>query len=221
MTSYYSHFKLLCQEKKIDLKMCACDSDLKLVAFLRVCHLLYSHCNPNRIYFNQKRYKTFFGFIRNGSEFFWFARNEFWSDIFAKVLYSLTKNSLIKESWFKLQIQIFIRENASFTHEKFTSHFRLKGVSLSRTLKKGTFSQFSLKQKIETLVKDFSHIFRYIFELIRKKFLFENKKKSRTYRRSHAASHHGQLILRAWYCPKFSSETHIYLFFLFRRVFRL
>ena len=89
----------------------------------------------------------------------------------------------------------------------------IKGVSLSRTFKKGTFSQFSLKQKIKTLVKDFPHIFRYIFEFVKKKFSFENKKKSRTYRRSRAASHHGQLILRAWYCPKFSSETHIYIFF--------
>ena len=96
-----------------------------------------------------------------------------------------------------------------------------KGVSLSRTLKKGTFSQFWLKQKIKTLVREFSHIFRHIFELVKKKISFENKKKSRTYRRSRAASHHGQLILRAWYYPKFSSETHIYLFFLFRRVFRL
>ena len=73
----------------------------------------------------------------------------------------------------------------------------LKGVSLSRTFKKGTFSQFSLKQKIKTLVKDFAHVFRYIFELVKKKFSFENKKKSRTYQRSRAASHHGQLILRA------------------------
>ena len=72
-----------------------------------------------------------------------------------------------------------------------------KGVSLSRTFKKGTFSQFSLKQKIKTLVKDFSHIFRYIFKLVKKKFSFKNKKKSRTYRRSRAVSHHGQLILRA------------------------
>ena len=44
----------------------------------------------------------------------------------------------------------------------------IKGVSLSRTLKKGTFSQFSLKQKIKTLVKDFWHIFRYIFELVKR-----------------------------------------------------
>ena len=72
-----------------------------------------------------------------------------------------------------------------------------KGVSSSRTFKKGTFSQFSLKQKLKTLVKDFSHIFRYIFELVKKKFPSENKKKSRTYRRSRAACHHGQLILRA------------------------
>ena len=102
-----------------------------------------------------------------------------------------------------------------------TSWRLFKGVSLSRTFTKGTFSQFSLKQKIKTLVKDFSHIFRYIFEVVKKQFSFENKEKSRTYRRSRAASHHGQLILRAWYFPKFSSKTHIYLFFLFRRVFRL
>ena len=93
----------------------------------------------------------------------------------------------------------------------------LKGVSLSRTFKKGTFYQFSLKQKIKTLVKDFSHIFRHIFELVKNKFSFENKKKSRTYGRSRAAFHHGQLILRAWYCPKFSSETHIYLFFFIHK----
>ena len=54
MTSDFSHFKILCQEKKIDLKMCACDSDLKSVAFLLACHLLYSHCNRFRIKFVHK-----------------------------------------------------------------------------------------------------------------------------------------------------------------------
>ena len=41
MTSDFSHFEILCQEKKIDVKMCACDSDLKLVAFLQACHSVY------------------------------------------------------------------------------------------------------------------------------------------------------------------------------------
>ena len=54
MTSDFFHFRILCQEEKIDLEMCACDSDLKLVVFLRACHLLYSNCNRFRIKFVHK-----------------------------------------------------------------------------------------------------------------------------------------------------------------------
>ena len=54
VTSDFSHFKILCQEKRIDLKMSACDSDLKLVAFLRACHLFYNHCNRFWIKFVHK-----------------------------------------------------------------------------------------------------------------------------------------------------------------------
>ena len=45
VTSDFSHFKILCQEKKMELKTCTCDSDLKLIALLQACHLLYSHCD--------------------------------------------------------------------------------------------------------------------------------------------------------------------------------
>ena len=52
-------------------------------------------------------------------------------------------------------------------------------------------------QKIKTQVNDFPHIFRYISELLKLVFLFENDKKSRTNRGSRAASRHGQLKSRA------------------------
>ena len=38
-------FNILGEEKEIELKMCACDLCSKLVALLRVRHLLHSHCD--------------------------------------------------------------------------------------------------------------------------------------------------------------------------------
>ena len=59
--------------------------------------------------------------------------------------------------------------------------------------KKRYFFLIFFKLKIKTQVNDFPHIFRYISDLVKIVILFENDKKSRTNRRSRAASLHGQL----------------------------
>ena len=65
VTSDFSHLKILYQEKKIELKMCACDSNLKLVAFLQACHLWYIYTSvcltgAGRKYIRVKETDVFF-----------------------------------------------------------------------------------------------------------------------------------------------------------------
>ena len=84
--------------------------------------------------------------------------------------------SEVQQLFYQIVTVGYCTQEILFGLNRFSESMHLiKGVSLSRTFKKGTFSQFSLKQKIKTLVKGFSRIFRYIFEPVKKKFSFENK----------------------------------------------